>query len=782
MSSINVDTSISKTPIPLEAKDLPTVCVLCSHNCGLRVDVADGKISKVRADASNPITDGYVCNKGFSIGRYAHHEQRTRFPLRRKPGGGFECIDWDTAIREIAEKLGSIVAEHSPRSVGLAGVGGQGNHMDGNYALTFLDALGSPWWFNALAQEKTQHFLIDQWVFDAPPQSWFHPDIENTSLLFAMGTNPRVSNRGHAANDTFKRLSENPNQALWVVDPRETETTRQADHHLQTKPGSDAYLLLGIAASIASTEGLANAEFIQNHTRDFEVLQKSLAEVDVAEMARRSGITLERLQDAASAIARADSAAIMYDLAVEQLPFSTLISYLIRVISALTGNAAQPGGNIFVETHSPPEWHANRWADTERTRAADIRGIRAIGGFPMWSPNLIPEEIEVDHPEALRALIVEAANPVLSYSDANAFRAAREKLELLVVIDPAMTETAELADYVLPTPVGYEKWEIAGFPKKQPEIHLQLRPPVIPALEEGLPEPEIYVRLAEAMGLVGPVPEELHALAPSATTGPGAAAIFAKVQELATNRAEILFWGYRTIGQQLPAPSLVAIWVLALQNAFARRESVLRTLGDEWQEADSFALGMELFQRILDHPEGLEIARTRPVTENFDTNVGYEDKRARLAPEEMLSEIARAIENDLPTDPDYPFVLASGLRTQWNANTIQRDPKWRKGRGPHCALHLSESDADTLGVSSGDPLRIRTKRGQIELPAAVDSKLREGHVWMPNGFGMAYPDASGKLVVQGANPNELSDARDRDPISGCPHHKYTLCAVERVAS
>jgi anaerobic selenocysteine-containing dehydrogenase len=782
MNSVHVDASVSKTPIPLDAEDLPTVCVLCSHNCGLRVDVKEGRIAKVRADDRNAITHGYVCNKGFSIGRYAHHEQRTEFPLRRKADGSFERIDWDTAIREIAEKLGAIVAEHSPRSVALAGVGGQANHMDGNYALTFMGALGSPWWFNAFAQEKTQHFLIDQWVFDSAPQAWFHPDIDNTSLLFAMGTNPRVSNRGHSANDTFKRLSENPNQQLWVVDPRETETTRQADHHLQTKPGSDAYLLLGIAASIATSEGLANAEFIQNHTRDFDVLQKSLAEVDIAEMAQRAGITPEALQGAASALASADSAAIMYDLAVEQLPFSSLISYLIRVISALTGNAAQPGGNVFIETHSPPEWHANRWEETERTRAAGIRGIRAMGGIPMWSPNLIPEEIEVDHPERLRALIVEGANPVLSYSDANAFRAAREKLDLLVVIDPAMTETARLADYVLPTPVGYEKWEIAGFPKRYPEIHVQLRPPVIPPHAEGLPEPEIYVRLIEAMGLVGPVPDELHELAPNATTGPGAAAIFAKAQELATNQAEVLSWAYRTVGTHLPAPSLVAIWVLAVQNAVGRRESVLRTLGDDWKDADPFALGMELFRRILEHPEGVEIARTRPAEENFETNVGYADKRARLAPEEMLTEIARAIDQDLPTDPEYPFVLASGLRTQWNANTIQRDPKWRKGRGPHCSLHLSESDAGALGVASGDALRIRTKRGQIELPAAIDTRLREGHVWMPNGFGMAYPDADGNLVVQGANPNELSDASDRDPISGCPHHKYTLCAVERVAS
>jgi len=777
-----VDPSVSKTPLPLEASGLSTVCVLCSHNCGLQVDVAGGRIARVRPDPTNPVTRGYVCNKGFSIARYAHHEQRTEHPLRRRPDGSFERVDWDTAIAGIAAKLAEIRAAHSPRAIALAGVGGQANHMDGNYALTFLDALGSPWWFNAFAQEKTQHFLVDHWMFDATPQSWFHPDVANTRFLLALGTNPRVSNRGHNANDTFKALAEDPQRRLWVVDPRETETTRGADRHLQTKPGSDVYLLLGLAAAIAASEGLVPPDFVARRTRDFEARRSALA-VDVDEMARRCGLPPETLRETARELAGAESAAILFDLAVEQLPFSTLISYLIRVISVLTGNAGQPGGNLFFETMSPPEWSPKRFGEPPRTRAAGIRGISAIGGFPMFSPTLLSEEITVDHPERIRALIVEGANPVLSYSDANAFREARRELDLLVVIDPAMTETAQLADYVLPTPCGYEKWEIAGFPRGFPEITVQLRPPVVPGPAQALPEPEIYVRLAEAMGLVREAPPALAELAAQGTTPEGAAALFAAAQQHAGSRAEMLFWAYRTLGRELPAPSLVAVWVLSLQNAFARRASVLRTLGPDWSEAGPFALAMEIFRRILAHPEGVEIARAAPAPENLDAHLGWEDRRVRLAPEPMLEEIARAVASDLPRDPDYPFVLASGLRTQWNANTIQRDPAWRKGRGPHCALHLSAEDAERLGVADGEPVRVRTRRGAVELPAEVDRRLRAGHVWIPNGFGMAYPSGpDGALVVQGANVNELSDAADRDPFTGCPHHKYTLCALEPVAA
>ncbi len=125
-----VDPSVNRNPIPLHAKDLPTVCVLCSHNCGVRVDVADGRITAVRADERNPITHGYICNKGFQITRYVEHKQRVEHPLRRRADGSFERISWDVAIREIGAKLRTIRDQHGPRAIGLVGIGGQGNHMD----------------------------------------------------------------------------------------------------------------------------------------------------------------------------------------------------------------------------------------------------------------------------------------------------------------------------------------------------------------------------------------------------------------------------------------------------------------------------------------------------------------------------------------------------------------------------------------------------------------------------------------------------------------------------
>jgi anaerobic selenocysteine-containing dehydrogenase len=774
-----VDRSISREPLRLDADDLPTVCVLCSHNCGIRVDVREGKIVDVRADERNPITTGYICNKAVSVPFYVTHGQRLEHPLRRRADGSFERVSWETAIGEIVAKLGAIRERHSPRAIGLVGIGGQGNHMDAPYGLGFLRALGSRRWFNAFAQEKTQHNLMDQWMFDASPATFLHADMKNARFLLVLGTNPRISNRGHNPTESFKHFADDPTRKMVVVDPRETETTRGASRHLRVRPGTDGYLLLGLAAAIVRNE-LVDYDLVRSRTLGFETLRDALATVDVDEMARRCGIDAAALVDTATDLAKAESAAIFYDLGVEQTPFSTLIAYLIRVLSTLTGNLGRSGGNVFYETLLPPVKEPGRKREPERALVSGIAAIAALGNFAMFSPTLVPEEVMADHPERLRALIVEGSNPFLSFSDTARWREARKQLDLLVVIEPAMTETAAVADYVLPTPVGYEKWEMANFPKGYPEIQVQVRPPVVPALGEALPEPEIYARLAEAMGIFGEPPAELHSLADGALDAEGAAAYLAAAQTHAASEPRIakermLFWSYRTLGQHLPAPSLAAIWLQCHLNAMLRTASVLRTLGSEWSEKGPFEIGTELFRRILDHPEGVEIARLDP-SRNFEDNVSFDGGRVQLAPEAMVAEIRRAATTPPAADPDYPFVLAAGLRTRWTANTIHRDPKWRKGRGPHCALNLSPSDAERLGVREGDRLRVATRRGAVTLPAQIDGKLMPGHVWMPNGFGMAV----GGDTIDGANQNELTDTADRDPFTGIPHHRYVLCRLDRA--
>ena len=115
MTTTAVPPSVSATPIARDGKDLVAVCVLCSHNCGIRVDVEDNRMVAVRPDKASPITHGYICNKAVTVVNYAHHGQRLEHPLRRRADGTFERVDWDTAVREIAAKLSKVRGEHGGR-------------------------------------------------------------------------------------------------------------------------------------------------------------------------------------------------------------------------------------------------------------------------------------------------------------------------------------------------------------------------------------------------------------------------------------------------------------------------------------------------------------------------------------------------------------------------------------------------------------------------------------------------------------------------------------------
>ncbi|MCG8609130.1 MAG: molybdopterin-dependent oxidoreductase, partial [Pseudomonadales bacterium] len=396
-------------------------------------------------------------------------------------------------------------------------------------------------------------------------------------------------------------------------------------------------------------------------------------------------------------------------------------------------------------------------------------------------------EIQSSHPDRIRALIVDGANPLASYADTQRFREAFDMLDLLVVIEPAMTETARVADYVLPTPVGYEKWEMSIFPKDK--VSLQLRPPVVNGPEEALPEIEIYYRLAREMGVVGPAPKRLASLAKKARSPFGAPSYLAALGLQSALRggrpgrivARSAFWLYETLGPTLPNPMLSIIWIMSHGYAATRGDQVKRAFPEMRTVRNPARLGELVFSQLLAHPEGVIVGYLDD-DRNFETYCSYRDGKARMFQADFVQDIKTRLSKMKPEqDTQYPLILNGGMRTGWSANTIVRDPSWRKGKGPHAALLISKEDAESLGVEKGAMVRLSTHRGSIILPSKIDTHSRPGHVHVPNIFDLRYPDAeSGELQATGIPINELTDAQDRDPYTGIPNFKRVYCRVEPV--
>ena len=181
--------------------------------------------------------------KAMTVSKYADHKQRVTAPLARMPDGSYARISWERAISEIATKLNGIIDCNSPRSVALIGGGGQANHLDYLYASGFLRLIGSPWHFNALAQEFTQKYWVHGHMFGSEGLD-FGASLASSEVCLVIGSNPWMSAGFQRTRELVKEISKDPSRTLIVVDPRRHETARRADTHLQIRPGTDLYFLV----------------------------------------------------------------------------------------------------------------------------------------------------------------------------------------------------------------------------------------------------------------------------------------------------------------------------------------------------------------------------------------------------------------------------------------------------------------------------------------------------------------------------------------------------------
>lgn len=740
----------------------PTACILCECNCGLEVRLGgEGgtHFTKLRGDERHPASQGYACEKPHRLDLYQHARDRLTSPLRRRADGTFEAIDWDTAIREVAARLASVRDRFGGESILYYGGGGQGNHLPGAYATSTRRALGSRYRSSALAQEKTGEF----WVYDRMMGTATRADFEHCEVAFFLGKNPWHSHSIPRARVTLKAISADPARTLIVVDPRRTETAALADIHLQVRPGGDAWLLAAMLGVVVQ-EGLVDRAFVTAHTSGFDAVAAKLGEVGVAACCERAGVDEALVRRAARVLAKAKSVASFEDLGVQMNRESTLVSYLHHLLVALTGNVGKPG------THYVPTTLVNLWGG-EASRKSPVVGARIVAGLVPC--NVLAEEILTEHPKRYRAMLVEAANPAHSLADSVRFREAMAALDTVVVIDVAMTETARHAHYVLPAATQFEKAEATFFNFDFPKNVFHLRQRLFAPPAGALPEAEIHARLGEALGAV--TEDDLRPLREAAAKGRDAYrdAFMERVmgEPRLTPHAPVLL--YRTLPLAPEVKEAAVLLGLALMAAMEHPEPLARAGFD----GDPVAAGEKLFEAMLKSPSGLVFAvdEWREVLGRVSTP----DGRIQLALDDLLAELDRVLASPGPVrDAAFPFVLSAGERRSFTANTILRDPAWRK-KDADGALRLHPDDAKALGVETGGKVRVTTRRGSAVVPVEVTDTMQRGHVSLPNGLGTRYP-ADGGEVLPGVAPNELTSFDERDPFVGTPWHKFVPARLERA--
>ena len=460
--------------------EVPSNCQFCGYDCALLCTVADGRVTAVRPD---PARYPYGAAVMASCPRWPLNiaaldaPDRVNYPLRRvgeRGSGRWERVGWDEALDDIASRLAELAAESGPETVASA-IGGP--HASFWPLHRFMNLFGSP-----------NNMGIGQICWN--PRIWMdlvtfgwtvEPDIVIglTGCLVLWGTNPAQSDnsafwqhiRAYAAGEG----------ALVVVDPRRTEAAEIADVWLPVRPGTDGVLALGLL-NVIIAENLIDESFVERWCHGFAELRAAAAPFAPAAVAVTCGVDAEDIRRAARLFAAGPSA-LVSGRGIDQTGEAVAPTHrALCCLRAITGNVDRPGACVLAEAPDFVTEMAMEMSDAmpdacrraplgaHRTPLQSYAGYDAVralterlGRTPPLRylasahPDLVLRAMEHGRPYPVRALIVQATNPLITYGDAPRVRRALEALDMLVVLEYRLTPTAMLADYVLPVAGALER-------------------------------------------------------------------------------------------------------------------------------------------------------------------------------------------------------------------------------------------------------------------------------------------------------------------------------------
>lgn len=715
-----------------------SVCRFCHAGCAIVVDVDDdGAPVRVRGDRDDPLYGGFTCEKGRQLPEQHRHPERLLHTMRRRPDGGHEPVPVATAIDEVAARLRAIVDEHGPRSVAVyTGTCASRNPAAKPVLLAFLRALGSPMRFdsNTIDQPGKAVALAMLGAWGAPPQGFDDSDV---ALL--IGGNPFVALSGGIPNpDPVRRVREARARGLdlIVIDPRRTETASAADLHLQPLPGEDIAIVASLLHVIVR-DGLYDAAFVDDHVQGFDALRAAVEHYAPERVASRVGLTADEIVDCAHrfggprrGVATSGTGPSLAGRG------STLLEYLVMVLNTICGRWLRAGETVWNpgvllptmphKAQATPPWPAYGYG--ERLRVRDLADA-ACG----LSTAALADEILLEGPGQVRALLVLGGNPAAAWPDHDKTVAALQSLDLLVTFDIKMSATARFAHYVVAPKLTLE---VPGSTyTSESMVHY--------AVGFGLPSPYAHYTPAIARPPAGAdVVEEWRFVL-------GVAERMGVTVELPPNfaRPDQRPWPLRSAD----GIDLDALLDFLYQNGRVPLSEVRARDGGHLHDAE------------------------RVVVEPADP--GHEG-RLDVGNRELLDELASARATWWPHDANRPFRLLC-RREVGVLNSSGLDlPKAR--RRPYNPAFLHPDDLDALGLAPLDAVRIESEAGAVLAVVDRDPTLRRGIVSMTHAYGdVLAGDAAFREA--GSNTSRLTRVDvDYDRITGMPRMSNVAVSVERV--
>ncbi|MGD2127561.1 MAG: molybdopterin-dependent oxidoreductase [Desulfobacteraceae bacterium] len=654
----------------------PTICSICNPNshCGIDAYVKDEIVIKVEGAKDNPHNQGALCPKGAASRQYIYHEDRIMTPLLRKGERGtdqFDPISWERALFLITERLLKIKKESGPESaVFYAGYP--------KWMRPFLKRLAHSFGSPNYATESSTCYTA---VLAAAKLNYGDegdPDVGQSKCLLVWSRNPFYSNPVGA-----KSLLNARERGLKIIEvgPLLTPLTAHADIHLRIRPGTSGALALGLAHVIIE-EGLYDREFIEKWAFGFEAFRAYVRGFNPAVTEQITGVPATRLTKAARLYATSKPASLMSGASPTVHHTNGLQNErAVLALIGLTGNFDVPGGNyVFpsdylyvsngVKTREQAFEESQSWTEMAPRVGEDK--------YPVWCSLIpeaqamhIPSQIQSKSPYPIRAIVGFGLNYRMWPGSDNMYNTLK-MLDFLVDVDLFMTDTAKLADIVLPACTSFERSEL----KFYADQFVIWTHPVIKPLGESRSDADIIFDLAKTLA-----PDDL-----------------------------LLQKGYRSCIDWILEPSGLKVELLEKHPRGMTVENVLLPPYRKY-ERDGFKT-----------PSG-RMEFTSQVLEKFGIDPLPKFREPKLSPRSTPDVAAH-----------YPLILTTGARLPMFIHSRTFRLPWMRTLRQDPMADINPSDAQNRGISAGDWVRLSTPRGAILVRANLTEIVPPGVINMYHGY------------------------------------------------
>ena len=427
------------------------VCRYCLVHCGVRATTEGSRLVRVEGDVDSR-TKGFLCLHGHAIPEVVHSDRRLRLPLARE-GDTFREVGWDEALSRIAARLQAVRAEFGPEALMVQTGWPLVRHPLVGLLHRFCQAFGTP----NLATVGSFCETAGRMGKALTVGSKYAPSFHRVRTLVLWGANPT-----HSLPIVSHLVAEKRSTgSLIVVDPVRTELAAIANEHLRVRPGTDGALALAMMQVIVD-EGLFDRAFVDSETVGFDELRALVARYPPEAVAALTTVPREQIVRVARTLAREAPTSVWEGLGIEHHENGVQTVRAVAVLEALCRRSGQPEVNDLL-TPVGPRFHDELLPALVRPTTAEpvpppVRA-RPLGyqRFPLFEVfnreaqgNLLARAVLEDDPYPVRALLVVAANTLVTAPGSDQLRAAAARLSLLVTVDPFLTLTARLSDFVLP--------------------------------------------------------------------------------------------------------------------------------------------------------------------------------------------------------------------------------------------------------------------------------------------------------------------------------------------